>query len=349
MERPSVLVGLVLAALATTVSGGAVAATSAPRAELTYTRVDQARHSVWVARADGSGAREIAAPGYAGALARGGRWLSYSGPNDRPGTPLAPLYVVDLLSGKSRRLGEAYPGAASWSPRGAQLAFAGEHGLLLVDAASGKRRELVRGEIFNPSFAPDGTAIVYDRRAGPKERLDIFVVRLADRRIKPLTHDGRSTSPLWADGSIVYQRLRWPTGKSGFSISAVWLMRADGSGKRLLAKGHENVARAWHGLQTVAASRDGKRLLACQAVEFHCTPVSVTIPAGREYPFPEIAAVRRATEISWADDLSSDGTRVLVDVGPPDSDVDHRIYEVPFTGGRPRVLVQDASEASWAH
>jgi len=48
-------------------------------------------------------------------------------------------------------------------------------------------------------------------------------------------------------------------------------------------------------------------------------------------------------------DLARDGTEVLVDAGAFDDDTHHRIYAIPFEGGKPRLLVRDATSPSWAH
>ncbi len=128
-------------------------------------------------------------------------------------------------------------------------------------------------------------------------------------------------------------------------------MRPDGSGKRLFARGGEGLSRGGYpryGLDTVALSEDGRHLLACQTFEFSCGPVTITVSAGKKYGFLELPGVERARGTT-TDDLSRDGTRVLVDIGSPHDDRNHGIYEIPFAGGKLRLLARGAIQASWVH
>jgi len=43
------------------------------------------------------------------------------------------------------------------------------------------------------------------------------------------------------------------------------------------------------------------------------------------------------------------GTRVLVDIGPFDGYLNHRMYAIPFAGGNLRLVARDAFQAGWAH
>ena len=65
-------------------------------------------------------------------------------------------------------------------------------------------------------------------------------------------------------------RLVWRGGLR--QAGMLWLMRADGSGSRFLARGAEGLRNGFpvFGLTTIALSRDGRRLLACQSFEFGC-------------------------------------------------------------------------------
>src|SRR5439155_732246 len=130
-----------------------------------------------------------------------------------------------------------------------------------------------------------------------------------------------------------------------WSMGRLRLMRPDGSGDRPFARGGERVSLAQMGVDPLVFSDDGKHLLACQAFEFHCAPLTFTVPAGERH---EIVVERRRGELATAADLSRDGTHLLVDVGPFDGPLHHRVYAVPFAGGTPRLLVRDATAPSWA-
>jgi len=343
------LVVSVLANL-TLISGAANIAGASSRTDLAFTRVSGQLHSVWVANADGSAARKVATGAYGGRLSSDGRWLAFSRRQDSPNSGLVPVYVVNLSGGNPRRVGEAR--VEQWSPEGAQLAIVQTARLLIVDPASGKRRELVRAsDISHISFSPDGRRLAYARsngRAGGAYRSDIFAVRLSDGVTTRLTRGGHSAHPLWGPRWIVYERLRWVGGIAPFT--RLWLMRSDGSGKRLFARGAEGQRSGFpvFGLDPLALSHDGRHLLACQAFEFGCPRVTFTVPAGRKYGFPDLRPVERARGAT-AEDLSPDGERVLVDVGSPHDDQNHGIYAIPFAGGRLRLVADKAIEASWRH
>jgi Tol biopolymer transport system component len=336
-------------AIVVSTHGARTVAAAGSRAELTFTRVNGQHDSVWVANEDGSSARKVVAGAYGGSLSSDGRWLAYSRPQDSAGSGFVPLYVVKLSGGRPRRIGEVR--GMRWSPRGTTLAMIDAEGLALVDPATGRRRRLLRGrDLLQICFSPEARAIAYARgngRGAEAFRSDIFVVRLADGRITRLTRDGHSTGPLWGPAWIVYQRLRWAGGIS--PLGRLWLMRPDGSGKRFFARGAEGLRRGFpvFGLDPLALSKDGRRLLACQAFEFGCPRVTFTVPGARRYGFPELRPLERKRGATPTD-LSRDGTRVLVDVGSPHGG-SHGIYELPFAGGKLRLVARNATEASWRH
>jgi hypothetical protein len=119
------------------------------------------------------------------------------------------------------------------------------------------------------------------------------------------------------------------------------LMRPDGSGKRLLADGYDKPSNKM-GIEAVAFSRDGTRLLACLASEFECSPVAFGISDGRRY----VLRVGRHNELTFAVAISRDGTEVLAEAGRLEGP--HRVLVVPLAGGEPRVLVRNADHASWS-
>ena len=316
-----------------------------PRAGLAFTRTDGQRSSVWVAKADGSDARQMAAKAFAGTLSPDGRRLAYSLPQDRPSSGLTPLYVVDLSGGKPRLIGET--SGYAWSPDSARLVVSDGNALRLVEPATGKQQTLIgRVDIGEFSFAPDGKSLAYDRangKAGREYRSDIFVVRLSDHKINQLTHDGHSDRPAWGGRWIVYRSFHFA---GDWSIGRLRLIRPDGSGDRRLARGDEDPAQAQMGLDPLEVSEDGTRLLACAASEFYCPPVTFTLPDGEKHVLRVDDPAAHVVE-AW--DFARDGTQVLVDAGAFDDDTHHRVYALPFQGGKARILVGDATAPNWAH
>jgi hypothetical protein len=315
-------------------------ASGGERAGLAFSRGD----AIWVARADGSHARRVVRHGWGAVLSPEGRRVAYFVSLGR--APDAPrvLYVVDVDGGSRRRIGQDL-GAPAWSPSGRSLATSSERALLIVDAVTGERREVVRGEVYSASFAPSGTSLVYslaNDKAGRAYRSDVYVVRLSDRGTTRLTRDGHSDDPVWGGRWIVYRHF----GFAGeWSIGRLRLMRPDGSESRPFARGDERVSHAAMGLDTVELSADGTHLLACAAHEFYCSPVTFTVPEGRRRV---LSVPTKIHELAYAEDLSRDGRAVLVDAGPFDGDAHHRAYSVPFGGGAPRLLVREAYSPSWA-
>ena len=318
------------------------------RAGLTFTRYASAdKPSVWLAEADGSHARRVIAGAYSPKLSPEGRRLAYLVPAvDRHSLPS--LFVRDLAGGRPRRIGRAF--GYGWSPEGTRVAAQGPHSLVLFDLRSGERRTLVRGRLVGGfSFAPAGNAIVYSRwngGTGRNYRSDIFVINLRGGRVMRLTTNRHSDDPVWGRRWIVYRRFHFG---GDWSIGRLRLLRPNGTGDYLLARGDERTSLARMGLRPLELSRNGRVLLACAAVEFQCAPVMFLVPRGVGASFE--AAIRRlarAGELANASDLSRDGRRFLFTVGPFDSPVGDRVYAARFDGGEPRLLVRNASEPSWA-
>src|SRR5262249_4934613 len=179
--RSPALVASALLIVASTCGGVGVAGTDS-RAELTFTRVNGQRYSVWVANADGSAARKIVSRAYGGVLSADGRWLAPSPLPDSPNSAPVPPYLGPLSGGEPGRIGEVR--SWEWSPRRAELAIVDAAGLVLVDPASGTRRPLVSGrDLLHISFSPDGRAVAYAQSNGrfaKAYRNDIFTVTISD-------------------------------------------------------------------------------------------------------------------------------------------------------------------------
>jgi hypothetical protein len=213
--------------------------------------------------------------------------------------------------------------------------------ILLVDLESGDRRVLARGDLCCAGFAPDGHSVVYARTNGSFGRgfrSDVYSIRLADGHVSRLTRDQHSDRPVWGRGWIAYSHTRT---RGGWLIRNLRLMRPDGSGKRLLAGGFDKPSNKM-GIEAVAFSHDGTRLLACLASEFQCSPVAFGIPDGRHYTL----RVGHRNELTVGIAISRDGTQVLVEAGGLEGPF--RALAVPLAQGKPRVLVRNAEHASWS-
>ena len=98
------------------------------------------------------------------------------------------------------------------------------------------------GEATNPAWSPDGNHIAFAWTKGFEPgNYNIFVMDVSSQQITQLTaNEGRNENPNWApDGAhIVYASKRVPR-------SEIWVMNADGSGKRSLTEAGSNEKPVW--------------------------------------------------------------------------------------------------------
>ena len=327
---------LALLALILLGPGGAKAGADGP-VSLAFDRTHGYDTDVWIADADGSDARRLIRNASAPHLSPNGRRLAYLVPR-RP-EALRMLWVRTFASGHARRIDAAIE--VSWAPQSRRLVYSTRQRLLLADVESGKRRLLARGHVCCASFADDGRAVVFARSNGSfgrNYRSDVYAIRLVDGHVSRLTRDHRSDTPVWGHGWIAYSHTR---ARGGWLIRDLRLMRPDGSGKRLLTGGYDEPSNRM-GIEAVAFSDDGTRLLACRASEFQCSPVAFAIPSGRRYTL----RLGRRNELTVGMAISRDGTEALVEAGGLEGPF--RALVVPLARGKPRVLVRNAERASWA-
>ena len=255
------------------------------------------------------------------------------------------MWVAEADGSNARQL-VADGSLGALSPDGSKLAIDDGNDLYLLDVESGQRRKVVDGNVRGWSgltFAPDGTALAYARSEGLGES-DVFVLRLSDGKTAHLTTDGHSDSPVWGREWIAYRQFRCENEDCWPSIGKIRLIRPEGSGDRVFARGDEDLSRAQWGLEPREFSRDGKRLLACRSAEFSCRPVTFTVPDGKRY---DLSVDNEPGMIPFGTDLAADGSEVLVEVAPFDGHGE-RVYAVPFEGGAARLLVRHAAHPSWA-
>ena len=306
-----------------------------------FSRAEGAEWSVWVAERDGSDARRVAT-GSVDSVSPDGRWLTYRNPHDEEGR----LFLRDLEAGTTRDLGPAMP--LAWSPDGRTLATSNRSHLALVDAESGTSQKLAQGEIWSASFSPDGKAIVFAEGYALKGNL--LILRLSDGHLSELATD--ADNPVWGASWIAFARwdIDEELGKDYGAVSTLYLIRPDGSGLHHLTiddeiAGHGTDDFLRFGLVPIAFSSDGKRLLARVAMELGPSElVTFAVPGG---PGRKLTAAEDDGAI-WTADLSADGTRILFEDGGLDDEENHVIFTMPFDGGKRTVLIEHATQASWA-
>ena len=195
-----------------------------------------------------------------------------TGPHAPPPTlVVSDLYVANA-DGSDKRLLEhrehiGYPDYGSgvaWSPDGQTIAFfapgKSSHsppGLLFVNAdGSGQQRNVTRewGLDDLPVWSPDGKKIAFvSRRDGC--RGEIYVMNADGRGLRRLTRNGLADAlPMWSPNGtrIAFLRFSVPPACGGWAGDPgphVYVMNADGSGQRRLARGWPS---AW--------SADGRKI-----------------------------------------------------------------------------------------
>ena len=168
------------------------------------------------------------------------------------------LYVLDLESGSVERLthDEHYDSEASWSPDGAGIVFtryfpapeSGDHEgrgeIVRLDLESREETQLTRLGGYNGglSHSPDGATIAFHRVADG--RAEIWLIDRDGGNPRPITDTFVDEySPEWSpDG-------RWiaftaGVGHDGLGTFDLWLMRPDGTGRRILNRAGNT--EAWH-------------------------------------------------------------------------------------------------------
>ena len=121
--------------------------------------------------------------------------------------------------------------AGAWDPSGRRFAFAalgsGQPVLTIVDVESGERDEYPLpglGEIYNPSWSPDGARIVFSGLKGGLS--DLFVFTVATRGLEPLTADAfADLHPAWSPdgGSIAFASDRFTSSLDDLRFGALRL------------------------------------------------------------------------------------------------------------------------------
>jgi TolB protein len=210
------------------------------------------RDDIWVADPDGRHARRLTrgrGAEFDPSWSPDGRQIAYR--DSRRGLNLDDeIYVVDAARRRRRNLTRSPSNqwSPAWSPDGRLIAF--YDGQLAVMSADGSDQHVltkVEGEY--PAWAPDGKRIAFmsaePGARGGNPNYDIFVANRDGSRLRKLTSwPGEDGWPAWSpDGHwIAFSTTHNAIGGARY---ALYVMRADGSGKHRLPTGGEGDFPVW--------------------------------------------------------------------------------------------------------
>jgi hypothetical protein len=326
-----------------------LAVPAAAQATLTFTRSagNGFDPSVYVSNDNGSGVRKVG-PGYSPHVSPDGASVAYfhEGKGHR-----AELVVAPTAGGPGKTLlvGWRETFYLAWAPNSETIAALsggelGKRKLVLITVATGKQRTIASGYFGGFGFSPEGNELVYSKSSSEKypPRSDVYRVSAAGTGTVALTHDHRSLDPLWGPrGQIVFVKLLDAKSRKYGPKNELYLMNERGKGVKRLT--HTSVDPLLQGLFPTAWSGDGKRILAEFEGQDTSYAVGVNARTGAQKP------VGKAGETGFVGTaLSSDGRFVLGFEGGFDPGNRHTVVRIPFTGGKPKVLVRNASEPDWS-
>ena len=320
---------------------------AAAPATLVYTKVPL-HSTVYVADDDGSKARKIGR-GNGPRVSPDGKTVVYmhEGPGHRP-----EMKVVDAAGGRTRTLLDPWRNSfyVAFSPDSQKLAALrgpeiGRQKLVVIDIAGGGQQVVADGFFSGFSFSPDGDDLVYavaNREVYPTPS-DIFRVTIADGKTTRLTRDHRSQNPLWGPDRIVFIKQIGAKQRRYGPKNELFLMSPDGKGVKRLT--NTKVDPLLVGLYPTEWSADGSRLLAEFEGQDTSYAVTVNPRSGAQRPLDK----RNHGESGFVGfAISKDGSTVLGATGGFDPGNRHDVATIPYTGGRPKVIVKNAFEPDWS-
>lgn len=330
---------------------------AAAQATLVYTKAPL-NPSVYAAGDNGSGARKIA-KGSQPDVSPDGKTVAYF--HEGPGHAQELRVAATEGSGSSRTLLSAWRESFvfAWSADSTRVAALagpeiGKRRLVVIDVASGKQQTIDTGYFWGVSFAPQGDEQLVYAKAGAEKyppRSDIYridllpigAVGVAAPVPRRLTSDHRSLEPLWGpNGKIVFAKLLGAkTRRYGPKNDLFLINESGGQAKRVT---HTKVDPLLTGLSPTQWSANGRHLLAEFGGQDTSYAVTVNPKTGAE------RALTKEREIGFVGAaISADGKTVLGSVGEFEGNVAGRkVLSIPYTGGKPKVLVKNASEPDWS-
>jgi Tol biopolymer transport system component len=343
-----------IAALAVFV--GCLLAPASSQATLVFTR-NPFSPTVYVANDNGSSARKLGAGSNPRVSPDGQTVVFYRiGKGNQP----SELMLVPASGGAPKKLASGWqdPFVFAWSPDSTAIAVLlgpeiGKQRLTTIDLATGAQRTIARGYFSGVSFSPQGSEqLVYGQSASENfpshsdiYRIDLLppgAVSIAAVTPQRLTSDHRSSSPLWGpNGRIVFVKHLGEKSRKYGPKNDLFLMNPNGRGVKRLT--NTKVAPLLSGLSPTEWSANGNRLLAEFGGQDTTYAVTVNPKTGAE------RALTKQREVGFVGTaLSKDGKFVLGSLGGFEPGPGHKVVRIPYAGGKPKLLANNASEADWS-
>jgi Tol biopolymer transport system component len=339
----SKLIPVLLAVAALLALPGAASATLAYGTNVFHPHVS-------VAQDNGKGAKAIGAGTDAKVSPDGELVVFEREPSNGKG-PEMKLY--DVATGKTKTIFTSWweSFTFAWSPDSTMVAALrgnelGKRTLCVVDVETGKVTRIATGYFNGVSFSPSGTEVVFGLEAnGTAYPPKTNVVRgpVTGGPTSALTHDNISGWPLWGPpGRIVFVKQLNASRRQYGPKNDLFLMNGNGRGVRRLT--HTKVDPLTSGLFPVAWSASGNQLLANFGGQDTNYGVAVNPRTGAETSLSPNNSETGFVGVA----LTANGRTVLGYLGGYEGGgTQLRIASVPFTGGRPRIIVRGGFSPSW--
>jgi Tol biopolymer transport system component len=322
---------------------------AAANATLAYTTNIFHPH-ITVANDNGSGAKRIGA-GTNPKVSPDGKLVVFEREGTKNKGPEMKLY--DVATGKTKTIFSPWRESYSfaWSPdsglvaalRGPEI---GKRTLAVVDVETGKQTKIATGYFNGMSFSPDGTELVYGLEANELDyppKTNLISAPVGGGKPTALTDDGISGWPLWGPtGRIVFVKQMNAKQREYGPKNDLFLM--NGNGKWVKRLTHTKVGQLTAGLFPVAWSKSGNQLLTNFGGQDTQYAVAVNPKTGVETNLSPSNSETGFVGVS----LTANGKTVLGYLGGyegPGSQL--KIASVPYTGGKPKILVKGGFSPSW--
>jgi hypothetical protein len=298
---------------------------------------------VFVAKDSGKDPRRLGI-GRAPTISPNGDWVAYVAVPSR-GSRLDTVVLQKLDAGSQRLVMRSQTiDSLRFSPDSGRVgAIAAGKRVRVYDIPSDTLHIAAEGNIRGYSFSPDSKQIVVGKATGEKFQApsDLYVGPAdgAADLIK-VTDFARAMNPVWTPKQIFFDRFKRRKGDApAFNL---WALdpAVEGGLRRLTDL---TIPRLVSGLVPLEASADSRRLLAVFSGQDSELGFTVQTRTGKTRSLSKDDFEHGIVGF----DLSADGRQILAHTGGPDPQSVHDVVVVPYGGGEPKVIVEDAAYPDW--